>query len=376
MYDYAIVGAGMAGASIAYELATVGTVILIEAESRPGYHSSGRSAALFTPNYGNPTVCKINAVSHPFFLAPPEGLCDYPLLMPRGLLSIATPGAEKELDGVAENASEASPIERIGAAEILMRVPILRPEIVSEALFEPGVSDIDVDGLQQGYLRGFKARKGELSCGTPVQEIVRQKGLWHLKTKERTIEARFVINAAGAWADEIGALVGAAPIGLVPKRRSVIVVDGPEGVDVKGMPAVDLVGSEAYFKPEAGRIMASLGDETPTDPQDAWPEEMDIALIADWLERHTTISIRRVEHSWAGLRCFVADDTPVVGFDLAVENFFWLAGQGGYGIMMAPALASAAKSLIMDGVLSPEMRAEGVLEASLSPARLRPRLAS
>ncbi len=187
---------------------------------------------------------------------------------------------------------------------------------------------------------------------------------------DKTIEAAVVINAAGAWADHIGALAGAKSIGLVPKRRSAIVVDAPAGVEIPALPAVDMADSEAYFKPDAGRIMASLGDETPTEPQDARPEELDIALVADWLQRHTTIDLRRIEHSWAGLRSFVPDGAPVVGFDGALDGFFWLAAQGGYGIMTAPALAQASKSFILHNRLPDDFEHFGVSQNAVSSTRL------
>lgn len=370
MYDYAIIGAGVAGASLAFELAATGSVVLIEAEKQPGYHSTGRSAALFTPNYGNGIVRSINALSMPFFVEPPEGLAQQPLLTSRGLLTVASPGQENGLDTIAAAAADDAPVRHLPPSEALSLVPLLRPEVVSAALFEPGVMDINVDALHQGYLRRFKALGGHLMCDARVRELVRSSGHWTIETGDKTIEAAIAINAAGAWADHIGAMAGAGPIGLVPKRRSAIVVDAPEGLNIHALPAVDMAGSEAYFKPEAGRIMASLGDETPTEPQDAQPEELDIALAADWLQRHTTINLRRIEHSWAGLRSFVSDDIPVVGFDSALDDFFWLAAQGGYGIMMAPTLAQASRSLIQLNRLPDDFEDRGVSQKAISPVRL------
>lgn len=369
MYDHVIIGAGIAGASMAFELCEIGTVALIEAEAQPGYHSTGRSAALFTPNYGNQIVRRINALSAPFFRNPPEGFAEHPLLTPRGLLTIAPPGQEDGLESILETASDLAPVHRLSASQALSLAPLLQPHVVAAGVYEPGVTDIDVDALHQGYLRGLKARGGDLACGARVREIKRRSGHWQIRVREETIAARIVINAAGAWADEIGAMAGAQTIGLVPKRRSAIVVDAPDGIDIGALPAVETIGSEAYFKPEAGRIMASLGDETPTEPQDAQPEELDIALIADWLQRQTTIIPRRIEHSWAGLRSFVSDGAPVVGFDARLDDFFWLAAQGGYGIMMAPTLARYARSLIKAARLSDALTAHDILKEALSPAR-------
>ncbi|MFQ6550632.1 NAD(P)/FAD-dependent oxidoreductase [Aestuariibius sp. 2305UL40-4] len=376
MYDYAVIGAGIAGASVAFELAQVGTVALIEAESRAGYHSTGRSAALYTPNYGNAVVRAINAGSGPFLLNPPSGFADHPLLTPRGLLTIAGPGQEARLDAIVESAAGEAPVHHLSAKKALALVPLLRPEVVAAAAYEPGVMDIDVDALHQAYLRGFKALDGHLLCNARVRRIARGAGQWGIEVAGSTIQAAIVINAAGAWADQIGAMAGAQPLGLVPKRRSAIVADAPVVIDINSLPAVDMAGSEAYFKPEAGRIMASFGDETPTEPQDAQPEELDIALAADWLQRHTIIDLRRIAHSWAGLRTFVSDDAPVVGFDDALDDFFWLAAQGGYGIMMGPALAQASRSLIQHNRLPDDFERRGVSQGGISPARLsdvRPR---
>ncbi|XWN32690.1 MAG: FAD-binding oxidoreductase [Devosia sp.] len=371
MNDFIVIGAGISGASVAYELAAVGEVSLIEAEAQAGYHSTARSAALFTPNYGNGIVRRINALSEGFFRTPPQGFCDHPLLSPRGLLTVAGAGEEDGLKGLV--ASGHGDVHPLSVADALVQVPILRPESVAAATYEPGVMDIDVASLHQGYLRGFKARGGTLIAGAPVTHLRRDQALWHVVAGGSTNVAPIVVNAAGAWADQVGLLAGAAPLGLVPKRRTAIVVDGPAGVDVAAMPAVETVASEAYFKPEAGRIMASLGDETPTDPQDAQPEELDIALTVDWLMRHTTCAVGRVAHSWAGLRTFAADGAPVVGFDALVPGFFWLAGQGGYGIMMSPLLSHAASSLAQSGDWPGDVSRAGILPHHLAPTRFTKR---
>ncbi|WP_299285672.1 FAD-binding oxidoreductase [uncultured Tateyamaria sp.] len=370
MYDYAVIGAGIAGASVAFELAQIGSVALIEAESRAGYHSTGRSAALFTPNYGSAVVRAINAGSSPFLRDPPSGFANHPLLTPRGLLTIAGPGQEACLDTIVATAADEAPVHHFSATKALALVPLLRPEVVAAAAYEPGVMDIDVDALHQAYLRGFKSLGGQLFCNARVRTIVRHAGQWDIDVGGSTIQGTIVINAAGAWADQIGAMAGARTLGLVPKRRSAIVADAPVDIKINSLSAVDMAGSEAYFKPEAGRIMASFGDETPTDPQDAQPEELDIALAADWLQRHTIIDVRRIEHSWAGLRTFVSDGAPVVGFDGALDDFFWLAAQGGYGIMMGPALAKASRSLIQHNRLPDDFEKRGVSQSAISPARL------
>jgi len=359
-FDFLVIGAGISGAAAAYELAASGSVALLEAESMPGYHSTGRSAALYTRNYGGPVVQRINAASHGFFMSPPEGFAERPLLTPRGALTIAGSGDEHMLDAVLALSSEGNEIERVSAARALELAPLLRPEYVSAAAYEPGVMDMDVDALHQGYLRGLRRRGGSLFCNARVEKLSRHKGLWQARVGEASFEGRIVINAAGAWADRVAALAGAAPLGLVPKRRTAIIVDEPKGIDVGALPSVEFVDGEAYLKPDAGKIMASPGDQTPVEPQDIQPEEWDMAVLVDWLERRTVVDVRRIASSWAGLRTFAEDGAPIVGFDPALDDFFWLAGQGGFGIMMAPTLGRATAGLITTGHMPDDLAAQGL----------------
>ncbi len=370
MYDYLIIGAGISGAAAAYELAPHGKVLMIEAETMPGYHSTGRSAALFTRNYGNAVVRRINQASHDFFLHPPAGFCTSPLLTPRGSLTIAGPGHEAGLDAILALSSQGHEIERITAARALELAPLLRPGGVASAAYEPGVTDIDVAGLHQGYLRGFRKRGGTLLGGKRVDHLERVEGGWRVVAGDTVLAARIVVNAAGAWAGLVGDMAGAISTGLVPKRRTAIVVDAPPGMLTSAMPAIDFVGSDAYIKPDAGRIMASPGDQTATEPQDAQPDELDVAMLVDWLETETCIKVKRIGSSWAGLRSFVADEQPVVGFDAQAEGFFWLAGQGGYGIMMAPALAKAVAGLINTDALPSFLLDANVTKADIDPRRI------
>ena len=344
-YDFIVIGAGISGASVAYELAASGSVALVEAESTPGYHSTGRSAALYTPNFGSPEVCAINKASEAFFVEPPEGFCETPLLSPRGALTLST-SEQDDLSGLLELSSPNSPIYEISIAEALEFAPIVLPDAITAAAYEPNVMDIDVAALHQGYLKGFRRRKGELIVKHRVTGLDHQAGLWHVSVGAEVYRARKLINAAGAWADQVGVLAKAQPIGLVPKRRTAIIVDYPSDLDLSAMPLVDFVGG-AYFKPEAGKLMVSPGDETPVEPQDIQPDDLEVAILVDWLERNTTLSVNRLDHSWAGLRSFVADGNPVVRYDDEVSDFFWLAGQGGYGIMMAPTLAKRAANLLL-----------------------------
>ena len=376
VFEFIVMGAGLAGASAAYELSANSSVLLIEAETQPGYHSTGRSAALFTRNYGTPLVRKINALSEPFFRLPPTGLVDGPLLRSRGALAVAGPGDEAALDAVLSAATADDPVLEMTSAEALSLVPFLRPERVARAAYEPGVTDIEVATLLGSYLKGFKLRDGQFRTGEPVTALEYASSNWKVTTPKGTYQAKTLINACGAWADEIGTLAGAARIGLVAKRRTAIIVDATPGYDVGTLPCVDFAATDAYIKPEAGKLMVSPGDASPIQPQDVQPDEMDVAVLADWLERETMIPVRRISHSWAGLRSFVADDNPVVGFDPVVPGFVWHAGQGGYGIMMAPALARAVASLGQDGKLPADFVSFQVTMDDLGPARLGRRVAT
>lgn len=369
-YDYLIVGAGISGTAAAYELALHGSVLLVEAETAPGYHATGRSAALFTPHQGTQLVQAINRVSAAFFANPPDGFVDQPLLSPRGNLTIAEPGQEDRLQALLALSAPGREVHEINATAVLAMAPLLRPERIGAAVHEPGVADIDVDALHQGYLRGFKQRGGVLVSGQRITALRRTGELWTAQTPDSSFQARIIVNAAGAWADHVAVLAGSVPIGLVPRRRTAIIVDGPIRIDTRAMPAVDFTSTEAYFKPDGGRIMASLGDQDPVEAQDIRPDEWEIAVLADWLQNETLLTIRRIEHSWAGLRSFVADDSPVLGFDDVVPNFFWLAAQGGYGIMMAPALGRVVAELLLNDSWLDDLAQQGVTAKDMGVSRL------
>ena len=376
MDDYLVIGAGISGAAAAFELAAHGATILLEAENAPGYHSTGRSAALYTRHFGGPVVRRINRASAAFFEAPPPGFDDRPLVSPRGGLTVAAPGEEQalaaSLAAIARDAGPGHGVREIAREDALTLAPVLRLERVAAATYEAGVRDIDVAALHQAYLRGFKERGGRLLANRRIASLERRGGSWRAVTGRdgEIFDTRVVVNAAGAWAGAIGALASASDIGLVAKKRTAIVLDAPEGMDAREMPVVDYVATDAYLKPDAGRIMVSPGDATPCEPQDAQPDEYDIAVLAEWVMAETRIPVRRIAHSWAGLRSFVRDEAPVVGFDAAVPDFFWLAGQGGYGIMMAPALARATASLVVSGAWPSELLGHGVQAADVSPERL------
>ena len=370
IYDVIVIGGGISGASVAFELATSCSVLVLEAETSPGYHSTGRSAALFTRNYGGPVVRQINAASAAFFDAPPDGFCDVPLLTPRGALTVADAASVGKLAPLVALSEPDHEVIEITPEEAIARAPYLRPDRVAAAIYEADVTDIDVANLHQGYLKGIVQRGGVIAKNERVMALSHQGGVWHVDTHRGAHRAKTIVNAAGAWADEIGRMAGAMTIGLVPMRRTAIVIDAPEGLDLKASPAVDFAASGAYIKPEAGKLMASPGDATPTAAQDARPEELDIAELAHWIEAETLIPVRRVAHSWAGLRSFVSDEAPVVGFDPLVTDFVWLAGQGGYGIMMAPALAKMTRNIVLRGSEKTDRNGSTFDSESISPQRL------
>jgi len=367
--DFLVIGAGVSGAAAAWELAALGKTILLEMEDQPGYHSSGRSAALYTPNYGPAAVRQICQAAGAFFNAPPAGFAEHPLLTPRGALTLGIDDPEGAMDKLLQDAPPAHPIAEISLKQAIELCPLIRPGVFQRAIYEPGVMDMDAAAIHQGYLRGFKARGGRLAVSANVTALERSGGQWTAVTAAERFRAPIVVNAAGAWADRIGALAGAPAIGLQPCLRTVILVEVPPEFCKPTQPVGEVIETWHYFKPEAGRILASPGDETPVDPMDAYPDDMVMAELADYLERHTLLKIERILRSWAGLRSFVPDHSPVVGLDRRAEGFFWLAGQGGYGIMMSPVLGRATAALIDTGALPEDLRERGLTPADLAPDR-------
>ena len=362
----------MAGAAAAAHLALDRRVVLLERESQPGYHSTGRSAALFTETYGNPAIRILTGASRAFYVAWADGFSEHRILSPRGALMFAMPGQEAELDAAWDDLSSLDPrVRRLDAAEARALVPVLRPDHVIGAVLEPDAMDIDVHELHQGYLRRLRQRGGRLVTDAEVMALASERGVWTVTTTVGDFSAPFVINAAGAWADALATLAGLPPIGLVPKRRTALTVAPPSDVDTTAWPMTLDVTETFYFKPDAGRLLVSPADETPMLPCDVQPDELDVAIAIDRLTRATTIEVTRVERKWAGLRSFVADKTTVCGFDPLADGFFWLAGQGGYGIQTAEGMARCAVSLIGGAGLPADIAARGLDAAILSPARFR-----
>lgn len=371
VFDVIVIGGGIAGASAAYELAHRRRVLVLEREAQPGYHSTGRSAALFLTAYGSPTVRGLTVATEPFLRDPPPGFVEHPILTPRGVLVVAR---ADQMDSFARVVADARPFApgayEIAPDEALRLVPVLRRDYVAAAFLLPDATDIDVAGLHHGYLRGLRARGEQVLCDAEVQRIEAAGGLWTVTTRAGRFAAPIVVDAAGAWADEIARLAGVRPVGLVPKRRTAITIEAPAGHDIDRWPLVDDADEQFYFKPDAGRLLASPADETPLPPQDVQPDELDIAICVDRIEKAANLGVKRILGSWAGLRSFVADGTMVVGFAPDAPGFFWLAGQGGYGIQTSAALARITAAMVEGADLPDDIRAHGVREAALSPARL------
>jgi len=369
-WDIAVIGAGIAGASVASELAPFARVVLLERESQPGYHTTGRSAALFSETYGPPVIRALSRASAPFFRAPPDGFSAGPLLTPRGVLMVSRPDQEEALARLAAEVAPHGNGRVLGADETRGMLPLLRSDYVGGALLEHGASDIDVHALHHGFLRRFRDLGGTVATGHELVGLSRDSAAWRIATNRGEVRAAIVVDAAGAWADEVGRMAGARGIGLVPKRRTAMIVNAPAGVDPGPWPMAVDIDEEFYLKPDAGRLLISPADETPSPPCDAQPEEIDIAICIDRIERAFDLSVGRVENKWAGLRSFVADKTPVAGYDTAVEGLFWLAGQGGYGIQTSPALGRCAAALVLGRGLPDDIAAQGVTADALSPSRL------
>jgi D-arginine dehydrogenase len=366
--DVIVIGAGIAGAGIAWELAAEASVLLVEAEERPSYHTTGRSAAVYLKGYGNEVIRDLTSAGEAFLEGPPDGFASSPLVTRRGALSLVR---DDQLDRLAPTLDRlhrhVPDARRVEPAEILAMVPKINPHYASAAIHDPGARDMDVDALLQGYLRGFRERGGNLVTEARVHAMARQGNAWYVDAGTHRLAAPVVVNAAGAWADRLAGIAGLGSLGLVPKRRTALIVTPPSGWAVGGWPLVDDIDEQFYFRPEAGKLFCSPADETPSEPCDAQPEELDIAIAVDRIERALPLNVRRIDHSWAGLRTFAPDKTPVVGFDPRTDGFFWLAGQGGYGIQTSPSMARLASRLALRHA-PPEGLAH--LVGALAPDRL------
>jgi D-arginine dehydrogenase len=372
--DVVIVGAGIAGASAAYALAPHARVVVIEREERPGYHSTGRSAALFSATYGNAPVRALARAGRAFLESPPPGFAATPLLAPRGSVVY---GAAAQGDALAARCEEwratGTEVRMLSGAELRTLVPPLRTGVAEVGILEPGARDIDVDALHQGFLRGAKAAGATFVMNAELLAAEFAAGRWRLQTNAGEFGARTLVNASGAWADRVAQIAGVVPLGIQPLRRTAVIFECGRFAGPQPWPMAVNADETLYFKADAGRFLASPADQTPTPPCDAQPEELDVATVIDRLERETLFEVKRLTAKWAGLRSFAPDRTPVCGFDPRQAAFFWLAGQGGYGIKTSPALSALAAALILQRAIPAALRDEGVEPAALSPARLRAR---
>jgi D-arginine dehydrogenase len=367
--DVIVLGAGMAGASLAAELSPHRKVVLMELEDQPGRHATGRSAAMFFENYGNATVCALTRASRAFFENPPDGFCDVPLLSPRAAMVVSDREGLARLDAHYGGTGAPSTTRGISCEDALALVPILQPEWLAGAYIDGSGCDMEVAAILQGYLRLARRAGTQLVLGAKEGVMSRSGGSWKVSSSAGEFVAPILVNATGAWADRVARRAGAAPVGLQPKRRTAMTIAAPAAHDSRHWPMVVDVDETVYFKPDAGQLLVSPANEDPMEPCDAAPEELDVAMAVDRFETLTTERVKRINHRWAGLRSFVADRSPVAGYDSQTEGFFWLAGQGGYGIQMAPALARTAAALLLGQSLPADVVGQGVGVEDLSPGR-------
>lgn len=343
MFDFLVIGGGIAGAAVGYFLSEDARVCLVEQEAFPGFHSTGRSAAVYFEAYGTAVVRALTRSSRAMLESPPFDFLEAPLLTARGCLYLAR---EEQVGALAAVAEACPGITRVSPRELMQWVPVLKPYCAVAALHDPSMKDVDVHALHQAFLKAGKRRGLDVRMSSAVRGMRRVSGRWQIDTDSGRVDCKTVINAAGAWAEGIGATAGRpTPVGLRPLRRTAILVDAPAGIAVRDWPFVVDVEEKFYFKPDAGLILVSPAEETPSPACDAQPDDLDVALGVDILERITTINVKRVRKSWTGLRTFVADRSPVVGYDELLPDFFWVAALGGYGIQTAPAVGQLAASL-------------------------------
>jgi D-arginine dehydrogenase len=365
-----VIGGGIAGASVAAHLAEHAGVRLLEMESQPGYHSTGRSAAQFSQNWGNSTIRALSRASRSFFFSPPANFCPTPLVKPRADLTFARAGQRDLLDAYLESIRPNDCIEPLSLQRALELCPILRPQEVAVAVLDRSPADLDVHALHQGYLKLLKARGGVVSTTAEVVGLERRSDAWWITTPTAVIRASVIVNAAGAWAGELGKMAGAADIGLIPRRRTALLIEPPAGLDVESWPMVGDIDETFYFKPDAGLLLLSPADESPTPACDAQPEDLDVAIAIDRFERATTHEVRRVVRRWAGLRSFVDDRSPCVGYDARLPGFFWHAALGGFGFQTAPALSILAAALLLDRNIAEHFASVGLDPSVLAPSRV------
>ncbi len=363
--DILIVGAGIAGASLAARLAGQARVTIVEAEDQPGYHATGRSAANYEPLYGPPVIRKLTIASGAFYNAPPDGFSQSRLLSRRDVLMLG-----RSEDAAAAEGLIALGYRRIHGAEAARLCPNLRRPFPEHILLDDTNRDLDVEAVLRGFLAIHRRAGGSLICKARVENAVYSNGVWRVQTTSGAFGAPVLVNAAGAWADDLARRCGLGALGLTPKRRSVCVVAGPAGLDIRSWPQLGNIADTFYAKPMGGKLMISPADTEPAEPHDAFADDLRLAEGIDGYQGYIDHEVTRIERSWGGLRTFAPDGDPVVGYDPRSEGFFWYAGQGGYGIQTAPALREVAASLLKRERLGANWSAIGVTAAALAPDRL------
>lgn len=358
IHDFAVIGGGIAGLSAAAQVAHLGTTLLIEREAQTGYHASGRSAAMFLMDYGNDVVCALNRASA-------AGHEAAGVLKRRDMLMLARAQDEAQL---ALEEVELG-LERIGVREAKPMFPILNEAVVAHVAHRSDGYDLDTDLLMQHYIRRAREAGAEIVQNADVTAIAQSGGVWQITdARGQTYEARQIINAAGAWADEIAKLAGIAPLGMTPYRRSMAQLPSPTGEDTSGWAFVDEVHERWYAKPQSGKLIVSPQEEDLVVPHDAFADDMVLAEGLARYEELVTTPVSRVEHSWAGLRTFAPDRALVIGRDARKPGFIWCAGQGGYGFQTAPAAAQLIGDIAAER--TPDLDAQVV--CALSPERFAP----
>jgi D-arginine dehydrogenase len=362
-FDIVIIGAGIAGATAAAALSPTHKVALVEAEEVAGFHSTGRSAAIWILNYGPPDVHLLTGASRDFFEHPPTGFTETPLLHHRPVLYLAP---EDQLAQFEAFMAIAEKVCAVSEAQARALVPALRPGYVVRAALEDDAFDIDVAAVHQGYLRQLRAAGGVLALRSRAGRIERRDGEWHVETASgASFHAPVIVNAAGAWGDVVAELAGVTPLGLTPCRRTAAIID-PTPYEAEHWPMVMDVAHTWYARPEARtRLMVTPADQTPSFPHDIQPDEIDIAIGIDRMQQAMDIVVRRVEHAWAGLRTFTTDGSLAFGWDRASPGFFWNVGQGGYGIQTSP----AAGRLVADLIAGRDPGPAAAILGAIDPAR-------
>ncbi|MFZ3007212.1 MAG: FAD-binding oxidoreductase [Phenylobacterium sp.] len=369
VFDVVVLGGGIAGAALAAQLAGDLRVALVERESQLGYHTTGRSAAMYIPSYGGPAVQPLTAASRGFFERPPWGFAGR-LLSPRPVLHVARADQLRRLEDFAHQNRDTAALRRLSGESARLRAPILRPEAVRSALLEAGAGDLDVARLHGGMVRRAREAGAAILADAGRPDIVREGSRWRVRTRQASLIAPTLVNATGAWADETALDAGLAPKALAPLLRTAILVDAPRELGFHDGPVVKDIDERFYFRPFGGRLLITPADETPSPPCDAAPDELDIACAMMRFHDAADHPVTRIHHRWAGLRTFASDRAPVIGWSETSPGFFWLAGLGGFGIQTAPAVARLAAAQVLGHRPPADLADHGVEAATYDPGRL------